>query len=337
MEIIQPNQDDLERNVIGARFFTGESQALKDIVTKIMTIGPMPSTVLIYGETGTGKELVARAIHQVSKRSGGPFIAVNCASIPGDLLESHLFGHEKGSFTGAVSRQKGKLELASGGTLFLDEVADLAPSNQVKLLRALQERRVDRIGSGHSIAIDARFIAASNRNLKAEVAAGRFREDLYYRLEVITINIPPLRERPRDIRPMANLFAVQFGKRIGRNVTGVAPETLKVLQGLPWPGNVRQLENAIESAVIDGKTPVVLPKDLPERLFQSQAVDVGVSLNYVEETRKFQRNLVGIAFERAGGDYKEAARLLKLEPKSIHPIIRKLGLEHLLKRKRAAR
>src|SRR5205807_435686 len=183
MEIIQPNNDDLERNVIGARFFTGESQALKDIVTKIMRIGPMPSTVLIYGETGTGKELVARAIHQVSKRSAGPFIAVNCASIPEDLFESQLFGHEKGSFTGAVSRQKGKFELASGGTLFLDEVADLTTSNQVKLLRALQERRVDRIGSGHSIPIDARFIAASNRNLKAEVAAGRFREDLYYRLE----------------------------------------------------------------------------------------------------------------------------------------------------------
>ena len=205
----------------------------------------------------------------------------------------------------------------------------------MKLLRALQERRVDRLGSGHSIPVDARFIAATNRDLKAEVAAGRFREDLYYRLEVVTLSIPPLRERPRDIAALARHFAVQFGKRIGRNVTGVAPETITILEGLYWPGNVRQLENAIESAIVEGKTPLVHPEDLPDRLFQDQPFTaVKGSLNYAEQTQKFQRNLVSVAFERAHGDYKEAARLLGFEPKSMHRLIRKLGLDHLLKRTR---
>jgi len=205
----------------------------------------------------------------------------------------------------------------------------------VKLLRALQERRVDRLGSGHSIPADARFIAATNRDLKAEVAAGRFREDLYYRLEVVTLSIPPLRERPRDIAALARHFAVQFGKRIGRNVTGVAPETITILEGLYWPGNVRQLENAIESAIVEGKAPLVHPEDLPDRLFQDQPFTaVKGSLNYAEQTQKFQRNLVSVAFERAHGDYKEAARLLGFEPKSMHRLIRKLGLDHLLKRTR---
>jgi transcriptional regulator with GAF, ATPase, and Fis domain len=330
-----PNTDNLQQNTIAPRFFVGESRAMHDLVQRVMTIATVPSTILIYGETGTGKELVARAIHQNSKRSAGPFIPINCACLSEDLLESQLFGHEKGSFTGAFARQKGKFELASGGTLFLDEVSELAPANQVKLLRALQERRVDRLGSGHSIPVDARFITATNRDLKAEVATGRFREDLYYRLEVVTLRIPPLRERPRDIAALARHFAVQFGKRIGRNVTGVAPKTIAILEGLYWPGNVRQLENAIESAVVEGKTSLVLPKDLPDRLFQDQPFTAtNGSLNYLEGTRKFQHNLVSVAFERAHGDYKAAAQLLGLEPKSMHRLIRKLDLDHLLKRTR---
>ena len=343
-DIRQLMDKDHQWNRIKPRYFTGESQAMKDLVTRLMKIGPAPSTVLIYGETGTGKELVARAIHHISKRSGGPFVTVNCACLSEELLESQLFGHEKGSFTGAIAQQKGKFELASGGTLFLDEVVELAPANQVKLLRALQEGEIDRLGGRHSIPVDTRVIVATNRDLKAEVAAGRFREDLYYRLEVVTLKIPPLRERPQDIPVLARHFADKAGKRVGRNVTGIAPETMAILESLPWPGNVRQLENAIESAVVDGKTPLVLPEDLPARLFQAQParmaqalVTENQSLNYAEQTQKFQRDLVNLAFDRSHGDYKKAALLLGLEPKSMHRIIRKLGLKHLLKRTRAAK
>jgi two-component system response regulator HydG len=332
---IASSKDDFQRNTIVPRFFVGVSKAMRHMVDRLMIISPMPSTVLIYGETGVGKELVARAIHQNSLRSGGPFISINCACLSEELLESQLFGHEKGAFTGAVARQKGKFELASGGTLFLDEVSELTPPNQVKLLRALQERTIDRLGAGHSIPVDARFIVATNRDLKAEVAAGRFREDLYYRLEVVTIRIPPLRERRDDIVVLAQHFAVQFGKRIGREVTGIDPRTATMLKRLDWPGNVRQLENAIESAVVDGKGPIVLPEHLPARLFEGERfTPANGSLNYVEGTQKFQRNLVNTAFERAHGDYKQAARLLGLEPKSVHRIIRKLDLQHLLKRTR---
>ncbi len=244
----------------------GRSTAMRDIFRAVERIARAEATVLVSGESGTGKELVARAIHDLSPRKAGPFIAVNCGAIPSDLIESELFGHEKGAFTGAIDRRIGRIESAHKGTLFLDEIGELEPAVQVKLLRALQERTFERVGSSSSISVDVRFVAATNRDLNAEVAAGRFREDLYYRVAVVPVKLPPLRDRREDIRLLAQTFLTRIQASRGSapdSAKKLAAAALGALEGYRWPGNVRELENAIEHglALCDGDT--IELKDLP--------------------------------------------------------------------------
>ena len=244
----------------------GRSTAMRDIFRAVERIARAEATVLVSGESGTGKELVARAIHDLSPRKAGPFIAVNCGAIPSELIESELFGHEKGAFTGAIDRRIGRIESAHKGTLFLDEIGELEPAVQVKLLRALQERTFERVGSSSSISVDVRFVAATNRDLNAEVAAGRFREDLYYRVAVVPVKLPPLRDRREDIRLLAQTFLTRI-----QTIRGSAPETTKklsaaalgALEGYRWPGNVRELENAIEHGLALCESDTIELIDLP--------------------------------------------------------------------------
>jgi formate hydrogenlyase transcriptional activator len=228
----------------------GTSSALRTVLSRISKVAPSDSTVLITGETGTGKELVARAIHRRSERSGRPFVSVNCAAIPSDLIASELFGHEKGAFTGAMQRRLGRFEMADGGTIFLDEVGDLSPDTQVALLRVLQEREFERVGGGHPIHVDVRVIAATNRDLQAAVADGTFRQDLFYRLDVFPIDVPPLRERRDDILMLVEYFAQRYAGRAGKTVRSMEKKTLELLQSYQWPGNIRELQNVIERSVI---------------------------------------------------------------------------------------
>jgi len=245
----------------------GRSPALEAVLQRVERVAPAGSTVLIEGETGTGKELIARAIHNLSPRCGRPFITVNCAAIPLDLLESELFGHEKGAFTGALAQRIGRFEMANDGTLFLDEVGDIPLALQPKLLRVLQEREFERLGSGRTLSVDIRVVAATNRNLPELVAGKRFRDDLYYRLNVFPIAMPSLRERQEDIPALVTHFVDVFGRRIGKAIQRIEPETMEAFQSYPWPGNIRELQNLIERAVIlsnDGVLPNPLPACTPQ-------------------------------------------------------------------------
>jgi len=247
----------------------GESPAVQEVLVKLEQMAPANATVLIEGESGTGKELVARAIHDLSPRRGKPFIAVNCAAIPDTLLESELFGHEKGAFTGAAERRLGRFELADGGTIFLDEVGEMAPATQVKLLRVLEDRSFFRVGGTQAIKVDVRVVAATNKSLKEEVALGRFRDDLFYRLDVLHLYLPPLRERKADIPLLVRRFIAEFAALHQRTFRGITPEALQILVDADWPGNVRQLRNLIESMVVlapEGEIRASdIPKDIRER------------------------------------------------------------------------
>jgi len=266
--------------------------------------------VLIRGESGTGKELVARAIHQNSPRSQNAFIAINCAVLSETLLESELFGHERGAFTGAIAQKKGKLEVANGGTVFLDELAELAPTLQAKLLRVLQEREFERVGGTRAIKVDIRLIAATNSDLEKTIKAGAFREDLYYRLNVLSLTMPPLRDRREDIPLLAGYFALRISKKSGRSVKGISAEARKCLVQYEWPGNVRELENAIERAVVLGTTELIQPEDLPEALLEKEAVPGVQVTEYHQAIKEAKRQLVLKAFQEAAGNYAQTARLL---------------------------
>jgi|SRR6185369_4567581 formate hydrogenlyase transcriptional activator len=228
----------------------GSSGALQKVLSLVSKVGPTEATVLLTGETGTGKELVARAIHRRSHRSSRAFVCVNCAAVPRDLIASELFGHEKGSFTGAVQRRLGRFELAAGGTIFLDEVGELPAETQIALLRVLQEHEFERVGGTRSIQTNVRVIAATNRNLQTAIAAGTFRSDLFYRLNVFPIEMPPLRERREDIPPLVEYFIDRYARKLGKNIRGVSSRTLELFQSFPWPGNIRELQNVIERSVI---------------------------------------------------------------------------------------
>jgi DNA-binding NtrC family response regulator len=241
----------------------GESPAIQEVLVKIEQMAPVSSTVLIEGESGTGKELVARAIHDLSPRRGKPFIAVNCAALPETLLESELFGHEKGAFTGAAERRLGRFELADGGTIFLDEVGECPPATQVKLLRVLEDRTFFRVGGTQAIRVDVRVVAATNKSLKEEVALGRFRDDLFYRLNVLSIYLPPLRERKSDIPLLVRRFIAEFAKEHDRTFRGITPEALQILVDAEWPGNIRQLRNLIESMVVLAPEGEIRASDIP--------------------------------------------------------------------------
>src|SRR5437867_2937258 len=242
----------------------GESPAIQEVLVKIEQMAPVTSTVLIEGESGTGKELVARGIHDLSPRRGKPFVAVNCAAIPDTLLESELFGHEKGAFTGAAERRLGRFELADGGTIFLDEVGEMAPATQVKLLRVLEDRTFFRVGGTQPIKVDVRVIAATNKSLKEQVALGRFRDDLFYRLNVLYIYLPPLRERRTDIPLLVRRFIAEFAAQHERTFRGITPEALQILVDAEWPGNIRQLRNLIESMVVLAPEGEIRASDIPK-------------------------------------------------------------------------
>jgi len=328
MEALQNENQQLKNDL--AHDMIGESAAMQKVYDFIARVAPINSTVLIFGETGTGKELAARAIHQNSQRSNGPFVAINCASLSESLLESELFGHEKGSFTGAIVQKKGKLEIAHGGTVFLDEVAELSLVLQAKLLRFLQERYFERVGGIHPIQIDIRLIAATNKNLEQAVSSGSFREDLYYRLNVLKLSMPPLRERIDDISLLASHFASIYSKMTNRSTVGISAEARRYLVCYRWPGNVRELENAIERAVVLGSEEVITPDDLPEGIIESQPENIPLT-KYHESVREAKRHLILKALEQANGNYVDAAKLLGLHVNNVYRLIRDLNLKSALK------
>lgn len=303
----------------------GESSAIQKVYEFIAKVAPTDSTVLICGENGTGKELVARAIHRNSPRFERPFVAINCATLTDSLLESELFGHEKGAFTGAIAQKKGKLEIADGGSLFLDEIGELAPSLQAKLLRVLQEREFERVGGVRPIRVDIRLIAATNKDLNQAMSQGAFRPDLYYRLNVVPVEMPPLKERRGDVPLLAQFFAAKHSRRCGRPIAGISPEARTCLLSYDWPGNVRELENAIERAVVLGTGEVILPEDLPEAMLETGAArqDSG---SYHEALTQKKKELILNALSETSGNYTEAAKILGLHPNYLHRLIRNLGL-----------
>jgi Nif-specific regulatory protein len=316
----------LEHNMVG------ESPRMREVYQFITRVAPKDSTVLIYGESGTGKELVAHAIHHNSNRANKPCVAINCAALSEHLLESELFGHEKGAFTGAIVQKKGKLEVAEGGTVFLDEIGELAPSLQAKLLRVLQEREFERVGGTRTIKLDVRLITATNRDLDEEVKKGTFREDLYYRLNVVSLRMPALRERRDDISLLASYFAAKYGKRSNRTLLGISPQARACLLNYDWPGNVRELENAVERAVVLGSSDLILPEDLPEQILE-KAAPAGTAVNaFHDAVRESKKQLIINAVEQANGNYTEAARLLGLHPNYLHRLIRNLNIKPMLSR-----
>jgi Nif-specific regulatory protein len=311
----------------------GISDKLRDLQRQIAKVAPSNSTVLILGESGTGKELIARALHRNSLRAGRPFVAINCAALTETLLESELFGHERGAFTGAITQKKGKLEIAEGGTVFLDEIGELSPVLQAKLLRVLQQREMERVGGTKTIQLDIRLLAATNRDLEQAVGKGDFRRDLYYRLNVVSLKAPALRERPEDTLPLAEHFAKKYAAECGRKIVGLAPEARAYLQSYSWPGNVRELENAIERAVVLGSADMLLAEDLPEHIRESRPAAVSASM-YEEAVEAAKRQVVLQAFEQVNHDHEAAAKILGLHPNYLHKLIRTMNLKPALKRAR---
>jgi Nif-specific regulatory protein len=316
----------IEHNMVG------ESKPVREVLQFISKVAPTDATVLISGESGTGKELAARAIHQNSKRAGKPFMAVNCAALAESLLESELFGHEKGSFTGALAQKKGRLEIADGGTVFLDEIGELSPALQVKLLRVLQEREFERVGGTRTIKVDIPLVPATNKNLEEAVNDGTFRQDLYYRLNVVSLEMPPLRERQEDIPLLANYFAAKYGEKCNRRITGISTEAQARLLNYEWPGNVRELVNAIERAVVLGTTEHILLEDLPDSVLESESPAAAPANKYHDAVAQTKKQIILNAMQQAKGNFTEAAKVLGVHPNYLHRLIRNLNLKDQLKR-----
>jgi two-component system, NtrC family, response regulator AtoC len=328
----------------------GQSSRMREIFAIIEKIAPTPSTVLITGESGTGKELVASALHANSQRRDKPFIKVNCAAIPKDLMESEFFGYEQGAFTGAVSSKPGRFELADGGTLFLDEIAEIPKAMQVKLLRALQENEFERVGGVRTISVDVRVIAATNRELAKEIEAGRFREDLFYRLNVVPVPLPSLRERPDDIPLLASAFLDKNNKRLKKAVKGISDAALAALSAYPWPGNIRELENVIERTVLFTEHDVIDVADLAESALKpgaptapqamplastaSGAKATGIEAGSMKEivkkaTEELERDLIVKALDETGGNVTRAAQLLGISRKGLQNKMKEYGLREI--------
>ena len=328
----------------------GQSQAMVDVYNVIEKVADTPSTVLITGESGTGKELIARALHENSSRSDKPFIRVNCAAIPRDLIESELFGYEKGAFTGAVTSKPGRFELAHGGTLFLDEIGEIPVNMQVKLLRALQEQEFERVGGIKTIQVDVRLIAATNRDLARDIADGRFREDLYYRLNVVHLHLPPLREREEDVPLLVEHFIRTFNERLKKHVQGVTAEAMDKLLDYPWRGNIRELENVVERCLLFCEDEQIGVGDLPPEVRRGsepphrasapppatepeanddapeEADGAGLKEAVREATMRLERELIERALRQTGGNVTHTARLLKISRKSLQTKMKELGL-----------
>ncbi len=342
---------DLERQNVHASFgdgdrppLVGESPSMRAIYDMVARVADSPSTVLITGESGTGKELVAQALHRGSSRRDKPLIKVNCAAIPKDLVESELFGYERGAFTGAVGSKPGRFELADGGTLFLDEIGEIPVEMQVKLLRALQEQEFERVGGIKTIRVDVRLIAATNRDLKQMIADGRFREDLFYRLNVVPIALPPLRERKQDIPLLVRHFIEKYDLRLGKKVEGIEDDALQLLLGYAWPGNIRELENVMERSVLFADGPLIQASALPDSLRErgahppvpiaamgplgSIAAPSGASMKEIvrHAQAELERELITRALEETCGNVTRAAKRLQISRKSLQVKMKELGL-----------
>jgi len=324
----------------------GRCPAMLEVYKAIGRVAPQDVTALIQGETGTGKELVARAIYQHSRRSAGPFLTINCAAIPENLLESELFGHEKGAFTGADRRRIGKFEQCNGGTVFLDEVGDMSPMTQAKTLRLLQEQRFERLGGNETVTTDVRILAATNQDLATLVAQGKFRQDLFYRLSVFTIRLPPLRERNDDLALLVQHYLRRFNRELGKDVPAVAPEALAALCQYPWPGNVRELQSALKQALLHATGSVLMPEFLPESLTKvdstnlpnaaedglsmAQFIDAQLSAGsedlYAEAVRRLERLLVTKVLQHTAGNQVQAARILGITRGSLRNKVRELSI-----------
>jgi Nif-specific regulatory protein len=330
LESLEDENQRLHRELQLEHQMIGESGRMNEIYRVLAKVAPTDSTVLIRGESGTGKELAARAIHSNSPRATKPFVAINCATLSETLLESELFGHEKGAFTGAIAQKRGKLEVADSGTLFLDEIGELTPAIQAKLLRVLQERQFERVGGTRPIKVDVRLIAASNRDLEAAIAVGSFRQDLYYRINVVAVTMPSLRERREDIPLLASYFTGIFSNKCKRRVRGISNEARSLLQSYDWPGNVRELENAIERAVVLGSTDVIALEDLPENLLEN-AQATAAPTKYYEAIIEAKKRIIIKTLDETGGNYTEAAKLLGIHPNNLHRIIRSLNLKSTIR------
>jgi two-component system response regulator PilR (NtrC family) len=323
----------LRSRLEGMGEIVGKSRRIEEVFELIRRAAPARSNILIVGESGTGKELAARAIHRLSPRGDGPFVPVHTTAIPADLLESTLFGHVKGAFTGAINNRKGLFEAAHEGTLFLDEVGTISPETQTKLLRVIQEREISRVGSVEARSVDTRLVAATNSNLWQEVQAGRFREDLYYRLNVISIELPPLRERRDDIPLLVTHFLRMYAEENNREVQGFSSEAMDALIEYRWPGNVRELENAVERSVVLCQEDTIGVDDLPQAVRGGQpaaasTVDFpadGIDLRKI--VNNYQSDLIREALDRSGGVQRQAAKLLKLSPTTLNEMIHRLGVD----------
>ena len=320
------------REALGQKYghpnVVANSAAMQQVLSTVERIAPTNSTVLLGGESGVGKDLIARVIHQKSRRANGPFVKINSTAIPENLLESELFGYEKGAFTGATTTKPGKFELADKGTLFLDEIGDVPAATQVKLLRVLQEREFERLGGTRTLKVDVRLVAATNRDLRAALEEGTFRQDLYYRLNVVPIDIPPLRAHKEDIPELANLFLARFAKESGRQISGISPAALRILTNFHWPGNVRELENIIERSCALAQGPVLEADDIHldvERVKPPQVGDAflpsGMTMDQWEE------EMIREAVKRSNGNKSQAARLLGLSRNALRYRLSKMGIE----------
>ncbi len=312
--------------VVGPHVLVGHSPAMLEVYKLMARVAPSTATVLLLGDSGTGKEVLARAIHASGPRAAGPFVAVNCAAIPENLLESELFGHERGAFTGAVARKVGRFELAGSGTIFLDEVADMSLLLQAKILRAVQEREIERVGGGGTIPVDVRLIAATNRDLPAAIAQGRFREDLYYRLAVVSIRLPRLVERGDDLLLLTSHFAAEFGERYGKRIAAVSDRALEVLRGHDWVGNVRELRNVIERAVIVATDGVLRTEHLPDDLRGEEAALTGRSGAGPLTLAEAEARHIARVLEHTGGQIGTAAEILGIHRNTLTRKIREYGL-----------
>jgi DNA-binding NtrC family response regulator len=316
---------------VGDRYsaIVGDSPQMRAALDVARRVAPSGATVLLLGESGTGKEVIARAIHRWSRRANQPFVVVNCVALSEELLESELFGHEKGAFTGAHQQKRGKLEVAHGGTVFLDEIGDIRPALQAKLLRVLQDQIFERVGGTRPIQTDVRFVAATNRDLRAAVRDGLFRLDLYYRLDVVSVTLPPLRERAGDVPALAQHFLERYRRELKRELHGITPEALSALRRYAWPGNVRELENVIERAAVLADGPDVTPQDLPAEIREAGLTD-GMTREavrtYHAAVEEFKRGLIASTLRRTSGNRTRAARLLGLQRTYLARLIRDLGL-----------
>ena len=327
---LERETDRLQADLHLTHQLVGKSQAIGDVYARIAKVARVDTTVLITGETGTGKELAARAIHMNSSRARRPFVAINCAALTESLLESELFGHERGAFTGAVAQKKGRLELAEGGTVFLDEVGELAYALQSKLLRVLQHRELERVGGTHTIAVDLRILSATNRDLRAAVESGTFRQDLYYRLNVVSLHLPPLRERPGDVALLAHHFLAVYAPKAGRPVEAISAPAMQRMLDYDWPGNVRELENAIERACVLGSGEQIEPEDLPETLLDTTGDGHAEGSGLQACVLAAKRQAVIASFRQAGGSYTETAKLLGVHPNYLHRLVRNLRIKATL-------